>query len=102
MYIIICFVDLLAECPQFELFYLKGRMGTCGMIEYHEGGLKLDYCVEKCIDLPGCLGTTFDKDLERCTYHNCTDSVYATTDHYFVKKVCLDESKKLSIMLMKC
>ncbi|WAR31674.1 hypothetical protein MAR_034216, partial [Mya arenaria] len=77
----------------------KNASGTCAVIGHEEGGVDFTFCIDRCLDMPGCSGTTFNWILQRCDFHNCSDYQYwanATgTDHVqFMEKRCIVNTPK--------
>jgi hypothetical protein len=85
----ICTQIYVLDCQKFEIFQLDDHVGSCDVIYSEAGGFTLHYCIEKCLDLPGCRGTTFNLTTGRCDYHNCTNRT-AAPGLTFMWKRCID------------
>lgn len=79
---------LFSDCPIYRLFTLYGYAGTCPVIGYTEGGVSLDYCVDKCLDIDGCRAVSHQPFKRHCLFHNCTDRE-VDGSYNLVKRVCI-------------
>ncbi|XP_060575140.1 uncharacterized protein LOC132732686 [Ruditapes philippinarum] len=77
------------DCQKFEIFQLDDVGGSCDVIHTEEGGLTFHYCIEKCLDMPGCRGSTFASSTGKCEYHNCSNHT-TSPGQRFMWKHCID------------
>ena len=90
-----CFCFMFSDCPVFRIAYLKGYDGTCPIIGRDEGSVTMEYCLDKCLDMPGCRGITISAaNSGQCTYHTCIDKETSNSTSQFVWRVCINDTIK--------
>ena len=77
---------LFSECLEFEVFYYVSRHPLCDIISFQEGYYDLFYCVEQCLDTPGCLSAVYSTD--NCTLYDCNDHIPGLSYNFFIEKIC--------------
>ncbi|XP_060575154.1 uncharacterized protein LOC132732699 [Ruditapes philippinarum] len=79
------------ECLHLEMKTIAGSAPNCEAFEYDEGVLNVEFCLRRCLDLPGCFSVYMDKTAFNCTYHSCTDYVSKNTIDVFSIKNCFTD-----------
>jgi len=74
--------------------------GACDVMSFDEGGIDFAYCIQRCLDMDGCKGTTFDWYIERCSYHSCSNYTYWPA--YDNATIYLSVHNNLQFMEKKC
>lgn len=91
------------ECQTFEIIAKMKTAPACLPFEYDEGVASQEYCIKRCMDLPGCLSLLYSLETRNCTYHVCAefeDAANSSNEDILFIKNCLEENwKSIAICL---
>ena len=79
---------IISDCLEFEISTLKGFYGSCTILEIILHVPMVEYCLDKCLDMPGCRAATYVQG-KNCRLHACDNYLPIAADTTFFQRKCI-------------